>query len=259
MFNGNKIVDTFLFFNELDVLKIRLEELYPVVDEFVLIESNKTFRGIDKPYYFDENKHLFEKYLDKISAVKIIDPGKFNDDYRLDPWEREVWTRNQTHNHLYLAKDDILIFGDVDEIPRRSIIEKLRPDPLVAIQTDVFVYRLNLFDAKGASLKAVRNSYGINLKNLEKLRRLPPDVYIENGGWHFSSLGDAQHISEKFKAFSHWELGDNDHLTDPAKIQQRIENLVEPMERATLTKVEVDDTWPEAIKNDREYWVKWIV
>jgi len=40
-----KIYDYFTFFNEIDLLKIRLEYLYDYVDKFVISESNLTFSG----------------------------------------------------------------------------------------------------------------------------------------------------------------------------------------------------------------------
>jgi beta-1,4-mannosyl-glycoprotein beta-1,4-N-acetylglucosaminyltransferase len=40
-----KIYDTFTFFNELDLLEIRLNILNDVVDYFVLVEANKTFQN----------------------------------------------------------------------------------------------------------------------------------------------------------------------------------------------------------------------
>ena len=51
-----KIYDCFLFFNELEILDIRLHELYDHVDKFVLVESLETFRGKQKPLYFTENR-----------------------------------------------------------------------------------------------------------------------------------------------------------------------------------------------------------
>ena len=60
------VIDTFMFYTELDMLEFRLKELNSVVDKFVLVESTKTFVGNDKPLYFEENKSLFKKYLHKI-------------------------------------------------------------------------------------------------------------------------------------------------------------------------------------------------
>lgn len=50
------IYDCFIFFNELDILELRLKELGHVVDKFVLVEANRTFQNGPKPYYFEENK-----------------------------------------------------------------------------------------------------------------------------------------------------------------------------------------------------------
>ena len=71
------IYDCFMFFNELDVLEIRLNELYHAVDKFILVEATKTHAGKDKTLFFNENKQKFSKFLDKIQHI-IIDeyPGR---------------------------------------------------------------------------------------------------------------------------------------------------------------------------------------
>ena len=56
-----KVADAFIFFNELDLLDIRLNILNDKVDYFVLIESTISHAGKDKPLYYNEKKHLFEK------------------------------------------------------------------------------------------------------------------------------------------------------------------------------------------------------
>ena len=68
-----KIYDCFPFFNELDLLEIRLNYLDPYVDHFVLCESNVTFSGISKKYFYLENKNLFEKFEHKIIHVAVDD------------------------------------------------------------------------------------------------------------------------------------------------------------------------------------------
>ena len=56
-----KIIDSFLFFNEFDMLDLRLNILDEYVDEFVLVESEVGFTGKPKRLFFNENKHKFEK------------------------------------------------------------------------------------------------------------------------------------------------------------------------------------------------------
>ena len=46
------VYDCFQFFNELDILKIRLNVLSPVVDKFVISEATETFSGLPKPLYY---------------------------------------------------------------------------------------------------------------------------------------------------------------------------------------------------------------
>ena len=64
-----KIYNAFLFFNELELLEIRLDELYDIVDYFVIVESDRTFTNKPKPLYFNESKSRFERFLDKIKYV----------------------------------------------------------------------------------------------------------------------------------------------------------------------------------------------
>ena len=66
------IIDTCLFFQELDLLEIRLEYLYPFVDKFIIVEACQTFKGELKPYNYEKNKERFSKYADKIIYFKIL-------------------------------------------------------------------------------------------------------------------------------------------------------------------------------------------
>lgn len=61
-----KVFDTFRFFNELELLELRLNILNDVVDFFVLTESPFTISGNEKPLYYLENKDKFSKFNDKI-------------------------------------------------------------------------------------------------------------------------------------------------------------------------------------------------
>ena len=64
-----KIIDCFLFYNELELLKFKLKELNDIVDYFVLIESKYTFVGNEKELYYEKNKVLFSEYNHKIIHV----------------------------------------------------------------------------------------------------------------------------------------------------------------------------------------------
>ena len=60
------VYDCFIFFDEFDLLEIRLTLLDDVVDYFVIVESNFTFSGKKKNYNFKVAEKRFSKWLNKI-------------------------------------------------------------------------------------------------------------------------------------------------------------------------------------------------
>ena len=73
-----KIYDCFNFFNELDLLEIRLNTLKDSVDYFVIVESNVTHSGQFKPLYYEENKERFKSFEDKIIHYVVMNtPNQF--------------------------------------------------------------------------------------------------------------------------------------------------------------------------------------
>lgn len=210
------IYDCFTFFNELDVLEIRLNELNDVVDKFVLVESPITFTGKPKPLFYKENLSRFEKFNHKI--IHIIDDEiiEGNDKH----WEREAHQRNKIMAGLASCDpEDTILISDADEIPKAECVcgHKSNPSLLVFELHHTFCY-LNLF-------------FGLWHHGTRMLRRkdlqLPQTTRFENGplvehaGWHFGYLGDANNIITKLGAFSHVEQNIYPY-NDLEHIEQRI-------------------------------------
>ena len=86
-----RIIDAFPFFNEVEMLRVRLEELSPVVDKFILVESEMTHSGQPKTLIFEENREKFEPWLEKIVHVVM---EKLPDSR--DHWVRERAQRDGT-------------------------------------------------------------------------------------------------------------------------------------------------------------------
>ncbi len=174
-----KIYDCFTFFNELDLLEIRLEELYDCVDYFVIVEANKTFSGEEKEFILEKNLNRFKKWRKKIIYVKIEDMPKINKFslilqklmYKLHPyspipleglaihlhlgkWKTQNFQRNQIIKGLQNAKDeDIVIISDLDEIPRKNKIPEIEKSlskgyNRVILNTRFYCYYLNGFIEK---------------------------------------------------------------------------------------------------------------
>src|SRR5215831_14334612 len=108
--------DCFPFFNELDILEIRLHELYRDVDTFVLVEAPWTHQGDPKPLFFEENKRRFKRFLPQIRHVVVPDQPKTD-----DPWVRERYQRECIRLGLAdVRSGDLVIVSDADEIVRRE-------------------------------------------------------------------------------------------------------------------------------------------
>ena len=65
------LVDSFIFFKEVDLLEIRLEYLYPIVDKFLIVEARQSFKGSLKEYIFEKNIDRYARFMDKINYYKI--------------------------------------------------------------------------------------------------------------------------------------------------------------------------------------------
>ena len=195
------IIDAFIFNNELDVLDIRLHEVQ--ADRYVLVECDHTFTNIPKPLHYQENKHLFKEFEDKI--VHIVHKSKLHS----NPWDNEHDQRNAVREGMPGHPDDLIIVTDVDEIPKNEIIKDYGEPK--CIHMDQMNHYLNLLSTTPVLAKCTRlTKYKDMPQNISEWRfrevlssyRLP-SIY---GGWHFSWLGDALYLVDKVKSYSHSEV-----------------------------------------------------
>jgi len=209
-----KIYDCFLFFNELELLEIRFQELYDHVDKFVLVEACETFRGTKKPLFFEQNKHLFQKYSDKIIHVIVDDHFEC-----FSAWDRETYHRNQIMRGLKNCQpDDIIFISDVDEIMRpekiESIVKQLATIPanqfkMILLRQTLYRYFFNRLDSKDNPWPGTVALYYKDLLKAspEYCRRIRQDVpqVMYDAGWHFTYMGGYQRVVTKLSSFSHAE------------------------------------------------------
>lgn len=249
------IYDCFIFYNEIDILKMRLEELYPVVDRFVIVEMDRTFQGDNKPSYYEENESQFVEWADKISVMMVESPESWFQDAS---WNREYYQRNAIGTVLgkmNLDPEDIVLISDADEIPRRSTVLVLDPQPVQSIALDTYYYGINISGGHCHTIRAVRWSAFTTAQQIRTLD--PPPNIVYDGGWHFSYLGTPEHIANKFRAFAHVELNRPD-TTDVGTLVERMRAHTDLWgDGHVYTQVPIDDTWPEAVKRNRTYWSKY--
>jgi beta-1,4-mannosyl-glycoprotein beta-1,4-N-acetylglucosaminyltransferase len=233
-----KIVDCFIFYNEIDLLYYRLNVLNDVVDFFVIVESTHTFIGKEKRLFFNDHKELFQPFEDKIIHIVVDDvPYRYpNINIQADDqWKNEIYQRNQIKRGLEkidLNEEDIIIVTDVDEIPNKNVLKKIKNNEiwinLNELEMDFYYYSLN-HKKRNKWHPARILSYHI-YKYLQMFSISFNDIrffnysIIENGGWHLSYFGDAVYIKNKIENFSHQEFN-TDTNTNIHNINQRIENF----------------------------------
>jgi hypothetical protein len=270
----NKIYDCFTFFNELDLLELRLEELYDHVDHFVLVEGNRTFQNTPKPFYFEENEPRFARFSDKIIHVKVVDMPEHT-----DAWGREEHQRNAIKLGLEDANDnDIIIVSDLDEIIRPSTVDSLRNDDANVIwgmRMPLFYFRINHMLTTTDSTyttwaMACRKKFFTTAEELRKQRFMLNSFalnYNQNGirmcehaGWQFSYFGDKTFAQAKIQSFAHVETNRTEVLEN-IDIERSIANGdglgPNPVER--FASVQIDDYFPRTIRDNLNRWSHYIV
>ena len=229
-----KIFDCFMYFNEDVVLDVRLNTLDKYVDYFVIVESNFTHKGDKRKLQFDEkkfkkfkNKIIYLVYDNKPKNIKEILNDEHEDDksrkYIFNSMLRENGQRNFILNGLKDAyEEDLILISDVDEIPNLERLQISKIDKkIIMFKQEMFYYKFNLklpnFFWTGT--KACKKKY---LKSPQWLRNIKDRRYsffrldvlfsetkfvdikiIENGGWHFTNLKNAEEIEYKLKSYLH--------------------------------------------------------
>ncbi|MDG0818194.1 glycosyltransferase family 17 protein [Bdellovibrio svalbardensis] len=233
------IYDCFAFFNELDLLEIRLNTLDSVVDRFVLVEATRTFQKAEKPLFFEQNKERFKPFLHKIEHIVVDEYPGFFAKFRVPTtWDYDDHQKEQIKRGLKNCKpDDVIIISDVDEIPRPELVKQYADKPGIKVfQQRLYYYYLNCFIKKYPEPIEVYNGYmpwqGTvmlqykDLKTVQKARLLRGErqgskkvTIISEGGWHFSYLGGVKKVIEKIEAYAHTEHNVVD-FKDPKRIEE---------------------------------------
>ncbi len=253
------IYDCFNFFNEFDLLDIRLNTLWDTVDKFVLAESTVTFTNKKKPLYYLENKDKFKKYKDKIIHVVIDDSPNVS-----MPWIIENHQLSSVVRGLKSAKpQDTVLISCVDEIPKpKKIVQwkDKRGKHKVFLQSMCYYY-LNYmcYNEKpwlGTQMYAFKDIAAY--PNVYVARFLPPDVVIEDGGWHFSYMGGVAQIRKKLESFSHQEYNNEKYNTED-KIYKAILEGRDFLPSKMRFKITPDSFLPKYVQNNKEMFSSMLI
>ena len=229
-----KIFDCFMYFDEEQVLDLRLNVLNQNVDYFVIVESIYNHKGEKRNLLFNSQK--FEKFNDKIIYLvydkipQLVEPIKETDNekekdgkYIMNALYRENAQRDFILEGLKSAKkDDLILISDVDEIPKLSSVNLNQiKNEIILFKQDMFYYKYNLSlpNFKWTGTKAVKKK---NLVSPQWLRNVKDRKYpfyridtffsdkkyidikiINDGGWHFSNIKSPEMIEHKLRSYLH--------------------------------------------------------
>lgn len=271
------IYDCIPFFNELDILKLRMHIMSPYVDKFVIEEAAVTFSGEPKPMVFAENRELFNEFEDKILYVAVEDsPADIKTTH-----ERDKFQKNQLIRALDNCRpEDIIIFSDVDEIPNpdalKEIIENFDPSKIYHLAQRMFYCFLNMEEISGNLLSITGEFSGVSKKQwlgtkvcsfgalpkegIVSLREVSPEnpasVRVADGGWHFGYMGGngetnvARRISDKVQAAAHQEYNESRYLKEAVDRLLCGEDIFG--RNAKFIRVEIDETYPDYLRAHKE-------
>ena len=277
-----RLYDCFPFFNELDLLELRFNELYDVVDRFVIVEAGETFTGKQKPYHFVENAARFEKFMDKVTYLQL---DSFPEG--ISGWERERLQRDKLLEGLVeAASDDLILLSDIDEIPDARVIFEARNKPpkfneVYCFEMRWFYYFMNLerrarwlrlgprmirrdcVDSMQelryvrAPAKSFIRDFFRALKIARGMKRWLKRTVWHDAGWHFTWLGGANAVA--FKAYA---LTKHSSMPDQLETLPVAEGVIADALRAVGTDYDiatVDETYPKFVQANMDIYRKYMV
>jgi len=202
------VIDAFMFFDEMDILDLRLHELDAVVDKFVIVDSLQMHGSRNtRPSVLRQQWDRVEQFWPKIKHVtleRLLPPWNSP----ADSWPRENFQRNAVLApalEICSSKHDILMVSDADEIPRASQVAEIiemSKSTMCRVQHEFFYYNVNCFIGHWTGTAAG------TLEQFERhggaqATRFAGFPQIADAGWHFSYFGDIQRIRSKVQNFAH--------------------------------------------------------
>ena len=233
MLNKHKIIDCFLFYNELDMLEFRLTELNEHVDYFFILDSDFDFAGNKKDSIFELNKNRFDSWKEKI--IRIDCPELTIELFNQINTEKYTQYKNlstdiinkdniifymmikliETLPQLELDFEDIIMFSDIDEIPDFTTLDLIDDYLLfnsIILRQKRFFWTTKYID-KDLSFGTSCHQYTRIARNplvLDHFYKVKSNKKFSNNsfldsGWHFSHFEDLGNLHKKLELINNRE------------------------------------------------------
>jgi beta-1,4-mannosyl-glycoprotein beta-1,4-N-acetylglucosaminyltransferase len=249
------VVDVITYNGEAELFDLRYNILKDYVDEFVVVEFDKTFSGKDKPFYFESVKDKYEGYryvqvknevYDKYIGLAESSPNTVGAEH----WKREFCQKEYIKDCIkYLEDDDIVFIGDCDEIwdPEKALQWCHAP---FKYKLRVYAYYLNNHSSEefwGTLVSPYRDIKNACLNHL----RTTAWKTVFYAGWHFTSLKDA--LRRKLEDSYTKETYANDWVMQ--HLEENVNNNKDFLGRDFTYTID-ESEWPQYLKDNREKYAR---
>jgi beta-1,4-mannosyl-glycoprotein beta-1,4-N-acetylglucosaminyltransferase len=231
------LIDATIFYNEFDMLDVRLEYLGEYIDMFYIIESDRTFTGNYKGFKLQKyingkwakisNKIIIyenSEYLTKenfysnsmagdqifVKQLESLVAGLIHDK-NINTWINDFFQRElikKLENHI--SESDCVFVSDIDEIINLDSIKKIHSNRINYF--DQLYYKFWITFKQDIEWKKVYcckwnviMEQGVNSLRILCQQEKKSVNLIAEGGWHFTSFGGGDVFLAKLKNWGHQE------------------------------------------------------
>ncbi len=216
------LIDAFTFFNEKELVELRIKYLNDIVDYFLIVEADVTHTGKEKKWNFPEllNNNLKDfshkiKYHQMKVDLKKAEAEK-SPNYKGGTWGRSWKVESMQRNFIKEAcknfsHKDIIVMSDLDEVPSKDKLGYIKSCDFRVIAPIAFEqasFHLN------CNFLELEKWIGTVVLTKELIDKYEPQIFRDlrkrisrftDAGWSFSSFGGEERIIEKIESFCHEE------------------------------------------------------
>jgi hypothetical protein len=199
------IIEYFSFYNEYDMLELKLQEHAAHVDRFVITESNRTYNQIPKPHRLREQWQRYAPWHDKITYTQFDATG-------LEPgWPTEQAQREHGISIHTPAPNDIALITDLDEFltPREFEFMLKHIDDkreILFAMTCYWCFADVVLNRTQPAMAACRYKNYVNTNTHRRPMKVfegTGDPYsrtlVKQGGIHLTWMGDREQFEQKLQ------------------------------------------------------------
>lgn len=242
------IYDIFTYDGEADIFDLRYNILKDHVDGFIVVEFPTTFSGKPKPIYFKEIEDKYPKAglltanfgeVWKLLSRSIRSPLTDG----LEAYSRAYYQKDYARWIVDIKDEDIVYFGDVDEIWTPQEVD----DKGYKLEQIIYTNYLNLRSDESWTGTVVTRGKNLKDHGFNELRK-HIKLTKPNGGWHFTFQGGEERILKKLNDYDHQEMNTPEWRD---KVAENLKNNKPPL--STKHNLWIDEeSWPQYLKDNKD-------